>query len=513
MHLIKILSSMLITLTLMANAQAATHWVSKAGNDTNPCTQASPCLTIQRGVHVLKAGDTLNITRGTYSELATLPSGTPISHYQHRAGIVLVESGTASQPIVIQAAPGDEGHVKIDQKYQAMGFYFKFLEDYIHIKNIVFERCRVACILSPDVPGGNADDPDSLVSRGVVVEGNSFLTCRTQMQGINSATIRMDSSRNWTIKNNLIYGSTFHETDINSAPAYVPNSGAVYAYNIFDTLVINNEIRDAWMGIWWKDTANNPPLPSPSDGEPSGEEVQSIIKYNKIINAYVGVGWHAGRAGDTAGFNIVTNNIIENVYTGIYVEGDQQEGWFRISQNFINIGNGGLAPQTRTQGIAISASDPAVTSKNKVLEATGNIFHNTNQRNIVLGDVHNQLEAIDINYNVYSQGVNAYIHGGNTYSNLSSWRSSNSHPIVADSNPGEHSIENIDVSLLASDIATGDYALPTHSAARGMMPNGDNAGPYQKDNEVIGLLSSLMAPKTPTSHPKPPSTLSVKISP
>jgi parallel beta-helix repeat protein len=65
-------------------ATAPTYYVSTSGNDANPCSLASPCLTIAHGLSILNAGDTLYIRGGTYgganntidSQLNTVPSGT-----------------------------------------------------------------------------------------------------------------------------------------------------------------------------------------------------------------------------------------------------------------------------------------------------------------------------------------------------------------------------------------------------------------------------------------------------
>jgi hypothetical protein len=62
-------------------ANAATYYVSPSGNDSNPGTQTQPFRTIARGLTVTRAGDTLYIRGGTYSESInsgrqTIPTGT-----------------------------------------------------------------------------------------------------------------------------------------------------------------------------------------------------------------------------------------------------------------------------------------------------------------------------------------------------------------------------------------------------------------------------------------------------
>ncbi len=72
-------------------------WVATNGNDANAGTEAAPLRTIAKGLTGLSAGDVLNIQPGTYEE----------------AGLQEYASGTASAPIVISAAPGAMGQVKI----------------------------------------------------------------------------------------------------------------------------------------------------------------------------------------------------------------------------------------------------------------------------------------------------------------------------------------------------------------------------------------------------------------
>jgi len=64
-----------------AAAAAATYYAATNGNDANPGTQAQPFRTIRQGMSVLRAGDTLSLRAGTYSESInsnsqTIPTGT-----------------------------------------------------------------------------------------------------------------------------------------------------------------------------------------------------------------------------------------------------------------------------------------------------------------------------------------------------------------------------------------------------------------------------------------------------
>jgi hypothetical protein len=71
-----------------AQAQSGTYYVASNGSDSNPGTEAHPFRTINHGVSVLEAGDTLYIRKGIY-------------HEQVR----ITRSGTASSPIRVAAYP------------------------------------------------------------------------------------------------------------------------------------------------------------------------------------------------------------------------------------------------------------------------------------------------------------------------------------------------------------------------------------------------------------------------
>jgi parallel beta-helix repeat protein len=79
----------------LSAAEGATYCVdgdNPGARDTNPGTEAQPWKTISRATGLLQPGDTLLVKAGTYRETVTL-----------------TQSGTAAQPITIQAYPGHEG--------------------------------------------------------------------------------------------------------------------------------------------------------------------------------------------------------------------------------------------------------------------------------------------------------------------------------------------------------------------------------------------------------------------
>jgi parallel beta-helix repeat protein len=78
-------------------ATAATYYVATTGSDANPGSQSQPFQTIDRGMSVLRAGDTLYLRGGTYTNQ---PIGPPSA--------VPVPSGTSwSNAITIAGYPGE----------------------------------------------------------------------------------------------------------------------------------------------------------------------------------------------------------------------------------------------------------------------------------------------------------------------------------------------------------------------------------------------------------------------
>jgi hypothetical protein len=71
-------------------------WVAPDGNDNNPGTESVPFATIGRGIDAAEAGDIVYIKAGTYVEILTF-----------------YRSGTVDRPIIVSAAPGALGKVKI----------------------------------------------------------------------------------------------------------------------------------------------------------------------------------------------------------------------------------------------------------------------------------------------------------------------------------------------------------------------------------------------------------------
>jgi hypothetical protein len=91
---VTLLAAILATM-LAVPADAADYYMATTGSDSNPCTLAAPCRTVERASGKLAGGDTLYIRGGTY-RTASFPSGYENWH---------LPAGTASRPTTIRAYP------------------------------------------------------------------------------------------------------------------------------------------------------------------------------------------------------------------------------------------------------------------------------------------------------------------------------------------------------------------------------------------------------------------------
>jgi hypothetical protein len=93
-----------------------------------------------------------------------------------------------------------------------------------------------------------------------------------------------------------------------------------------------------------------------------------------------------------------------------------------------------------------------------------------------------------------------------TYNDFAAWKAgvSTDTPILGMNGPDINGVQSTPGTIVA-DLNAGDYTLPASSPAKGIMPDGSNAGPYQTGSEVIGIRKS-----TGTNPPPMAPALSVQ---
>jgi len=161
-----------------ADAQS-TYWVSKTGSDANGGTSAADAfLTIQRGVSVLGAGDTLNVRAGIYTDDGGASPYRPAGAFCGGAdsdptssNVCIDKNGTPGNLITIQAAPGEEGQVTIDGQGDKIAINLGN-SDYLRIRGFNLVNSRSRAINSWGQLQNVVADPSAL-SVGVVIENIS----------------------------------------------------------------------------------------------------------------------------------------------------------------------------------------------------------------------------------------------------------------------------------------------------------------------------------------------------
>jgi len=488
---------------------AAQYWVTKAGSDSHACTNnaADACLTIQKGASILKAGDTLNVKAGTYADDGGKSIYAPhvstcgwLSNYPPSSNVCVNASGTPTSPIVIQAAPGEEGKVIIDAQLSRLGIHLQN-SDHVQIRGFKIINALLEGIASWGQPENAVIDPIA-ASVGVVIENNEISNTHGTW-GENTAAIAMWGSKDWVVRNNLI--------DIVTIDGGGTLSSGIQAYGVINALVEHNKIQNVDLGIFWKDhfikdLATRAPV------------FESEIRYNEVQSR--GRAIHAGIMGsntEEAGENYIHHNVVYGLQnadcgiciamSGAYAVSAKQ----RIENNLIDGGDAAIA------AISIDSSRDARVSGNIILRAA------LDAEFITFADAGSKAPHVTYSdYNLYRNqfGIIADRYGASkSFSSLSAWQSALSSTVtsLAVNNPDMHSKLATNSSVVANADAR-NYKYASNSPALKMMGDGSNAGPYQSGNEVIGLLggwpayTSLSSPTPVTaSAPVAPTNFSVIV--
>jgi hypothetical protein len=488
----------LVCVSLIHTAYGAEYWISKQGSDSNNCTsEASSCATIQKGISLAMPGDTVNIKSGIYIEdsskspytdKCTWMSGKPIS------SLCIVRDGTKANPIVIQAAPGHERKVILENQSVRMGIHTANY-DYIQIKGFTIRNNVVTGIASWGQTENAVADPARL-GVGVLIENNAIFNTKGPW-GVNTSAIHVWGTKDWIVRNNRI--DDVDEADDNSAR----DGHGIQAYGVINALLENNHITNAGSCVYWKD---HYVLNEVS----RGFVVESEMRYNLFDCQTVGVLISIrGTDSPEAGINYIHHNIIrgmQNDGNGIRVGMSGAygiSGPIRIENNLIDGGG-----KTRVTGVSIDSATEA--------RMVGNIFLRTSDElELVTYSKTKKPLLVSSNYNVFDGSFEAIVDRYGDYPtvqvrNFEQWKSMRSGDAVSlgvdfpDSKSKIYQARDV-----VQNIDVGNYKYTANFAADKFMPNGTNAGPYQYGNEVIGLTDASAV----ATSSVPDSTSSKPVSP
>lgn len=253
----------LIALALSGSgmARAATYHVATSGNDSHPGAASQPLRTIQKAADLARAGDTILVRDGVYSEAVVLrfsgQKGKPILFKNYPGERPIVQPGEPGQP-----PPGQAIRLQAREGYQKPigwiiieGLEIRYGHDGVKFYNahdIVIRNCHIhknwnqgilgngnRVLIERNIIAGNGTNPEARPSllHGIYATGSSF-----------------------TIRNNLIYSNSAYGIQV-AAYDYKSDSmaGPEFA-NAKDWVIMNNTLafnRHASGIVLWQDGVEN----------------------------------------------------------------------------------------------------------------------------------------------------------------------------------------------------------------------------------------------------------------
>ena len=287
----------------------ASFYVSTAGNDANPGTQAAPWRTIQHAVGVARAGSTVNVRGGVYEELVSINS-----------------SGNSSEGyITFRSYPGetailDAEHATLEGR---TGILTIHNQSYVRIEGIEIRNFRTAehrlAPLGIDVMG--AGSHIELLKNNVHHIEQTFDGRDGPGHGANAFGIAVYGTDSKTpITDLIIDGNEVHHLKTGSSESLVVN-GNVTNFRITHNIVHdNNNIGIDVIGF--ERTAPDPAVDQARDGIVSGNLVYNIT--SKGNPAYRNDESSDGIYVDGGTRILIEQNIIHNVDFGIELASEHQ---------------------------------------------------------------------------------------------------------------------------------------------------------------------------------------------
>jgi parallel beta-helix repeat protein len=330
-------------------AAAATYYVATNGSNGNPGTLSQPWATIQHAADNIGPGDIVQVRAGNYE------------------GAYFSTSGTESQPIVVQAYPGE----------------------------------------SPAITSDNPETPDGFNLEGasyMVIDG--FTINSRSRAGIRAVTCEHVTVRNNSVDQSGVFGifTGFCDDMLieNNVTSRSEEQHGIYVSNSGDRPIIRGNV------IWGNNQAG---IHMNGDGTEGGDGIISdaVVEGNVIYDN--GVGGGSGINMDGVQDSLIRNNLVYNTHASglsLYrIDGGGPSTGNRVLNNTIVVASNGRW--------ALNVQDGA--TDNTFLN---NIVHNNHSYRGVFDISPDSLPGLVSDYNVVMDRFTT--DGGDTILTLAEWR-------------------------------------------------------------------------------------------
>jgi hypothetical protein len=192
-------------------AEATIYYVSKKGNDANPCTSSQPCLTITRGIAVASSpGDIIDVGAGIYDETLTL------THSGSAGGGKIVLRGYSTDcPTISSSDPYTPGGVHPNPSVLVNAVAIQ--ANYVRVECLDVSGAIYSSAGTPS----NVDVWDNYIhpngDNGIVGNGSNWLVLRNHIYYAHYGILFTCSA-----------SCTFQDNDIDKLRAFQGQSGMTY---------------------------------------------------------------------------------------------------------------------------------------------------------------------------------------------------------------------------------------------------------------------------------------------
>ncbi|MDH4241907.1 MAG: DUF1565 domain-containing protein, partial [Phycisphaerae bacterium] len=251
----------LLMLAAATSARAETYYAATNGSDENPGSEAKPFRTIAKAASVARAGDTILVRGGVYSEAVVMrfsgQEGKPIVLKNYAGELAVIQPGErGKQPpghgLLLQA---QEGYQKPIGWVTIEGLEIRYGHDgmkFYNAHDVVIRKCNIHENWNQGILGnGNR----MLIDRNIIAgNGTNTKVAKNLVHGIYA------TGSSFTITNNLIHSNTAYGIQV-AAYDYKKDSmaGPEYA-DAKNWLIANNTLafnKNRAGIVIWQDGVEN----------------------------------------------------------------------------------------------------------------------------------------------------------------------------------------------------------------------------------------------------------------